>query len=108
MTEADILAIRNDLTEIVISVVAVSFGLIAAYTGSLNYQEVFAKAQELSVTEMAVTGWPLITAICICAAGASTRCSSTIETSSVVLVIICEDLQAPGTRPWNAACCSVL
>ena len=41
-------------------------GLIAAYTGSLNYQEVFAKAQELSVTEMAVTGWPLLTAICIC------------------------------------------
>ena len=41
-------------------------GLIVAYTGSLNYAEVFAQAQELSVTEMAVTGWPLITAICIC------------------------------------------
>lgn len=41
-------------------------GLIVAYTGSLNYQEVFARAQELSVTEMAVTGWPLLTAICIC------------------------------------------
>ncbi|ATE60280.1 NADH-quinone oxidoreductase subunit L [Thauera sinica] len=41
-------------------------GLIAAYAGSLDYAEVFAKAQELSVTEMAVTGWPLITAICIC------------------------------------------
>jgi len=41
-------------------------GLIVAYTGSLNYAEVFAKAQELSVTEMAYTGWPLLTAICIC------------------------------------------
>ncbi|QDF96619.1 NADH-quinone oxidoreductase subunit L [Azoarcus sp. DD4] len=41
-------------------------GLIVAYTGSLNYAEVFAKAQELSVMEMAVTGWPLLTAICIC------------------------------------------
>ncbi|WP_297366031.1 NADH-quinone oxidoreductase subunit L, partial [Thauera sp.] len=41
-------------------------GLIAAHTGSLDYVEVFAKAQELSVTEMVVTGWPLLTAICIC------------------------------------------
>ena len=41
-------------------------GLIAAYAGSLNYAEVFGKAQELAATEMAVTGWPLITAICIC------------------------------------------
>src|SRR5690606_12943062 len=41
-------------------------GLIAAHTGSLNYQEVFAQAQALSVTEMVVTGWPLLTAICIC------------------------------------------
>ncbi|ANQ84575.1 NADH-ubiquinone oxidoreductase subunit L [Azoarcus olearius] len=41
-------------------------GLIVAYTGSLNYQEVFAKAQELSAMDMAVTGWPLLTAICIC------------------------------------------
>jgi NADH-quinone oxidoreductase subunit L len=41
-------------------------GLIAAHTGSLDYVEVFAKAQELSVTEMLVTGWPLLTAICIC------------------------------------------
>ena len=41
-------------------------GLIAAYTGSLDYAEVFAKAKELSITEMAVTGWPLLTAICIC------------------------------------------
>ncbi|HMV91858.1 MAG TPA: NADH-quinone oxidoreductase subunit L [Thauera aminoaromatica] len=41
-------------------------GLVAAYAGSLDYAEVFAKARELSVTEMAVTGWPLLTAICIC------------------------------------------
>lgn len=41
-------------------------GLIAAYTGSLNYAEVFAKADALAAQEMAVTGWPLITAICIC------------------------------------------
>ncbi|ENO93514.1 proton-translocating NADH-quinone oxidoreductase subunit L [Thauera sp. 28] len=41
-------------------------GLIAAYTGSLNYAEVFAQADQLAATEMAGTGWPLITAICIC------------------------------------------
>ena len=41
-------------------------GLVASYAGSLDYAEVFAKARELSVTEMAVTGWPLLTAICIC------------------------------------------
>ncbi|NMG74761.1 NADH-quinone oxidoreductase subunit L [Aromatoleum diolicum] len=41
-------------------------GLIAAYTGSLNYSEVFAQGGALAAQEMAVTGWPLITAICIC------------------------------------------
>ncbi len=41
-------------------------GLIAAYAGSVNYAEVFAKAGELASQEMAVTGWSLITAICIC------------------------------------------
>ncbi|MFN3984328.1 MAG: NADH-quinone oxidoreductase subunit L [Rhodocyclaceae bacterium] len=41
-------------------------GLIAAYAGSLNYAEVFAKAESLAAMDMAVTGWPLITAICIC------------------------------------------
>ncbi len=41
-------------------------GLIAAYTGSLNYAEVFAQAESLAGQEMAVTGWSLITAICIC------------------------------------------
>ena len=41
-------------------------GLVAAYAGSLNYVEVFAQASDLATQEMAVTGWPLITAICIC------------------------------------------
>ena len=41
-------------------------GLIAAYAGSLNYAEVFSKAGELASQQMAVTGWSLITAICIC------------------------------------------
>lgn len=35
MTEADILTVRNDLTEIVISVVSVSFGMISAYIAGL-------------------------------------------------------------------------
>lgn len=35
MTEADILTVRNDLTEIVISVVSVSFAMIAAYVVGL-------------------------------------------------------------------------
>jgi NADH-quinone oxidoreductase subunit L len=41
-------------------------GLIAAYAGSLDYAEVFAKAGYLAGMEMPGTGWPLITAICIC------------------------------------------
>jgi len=40
-------------------------GLIAAYAGSLDYATVFAKAPELAAINEAVTGWPLITAICI-------------------------------------------
>ena len=40
-------------------------GLIAAHTGSLHYGEVFAQVSELVGVEMAVTGWNLITAICI-------------------------------------------
>lgn len=35
MTEADILTVRNDLTEIVISVVSVSFAMISAYIAGL-------------------------------------------------------------------------
>ncbi|KAF0165226.1 MAG: NADH-quinone oxidoreductase subunit L [Rhodocyclaceae bacterium] len=41
-------------------------GLIAAYAGSLDYAEVFAKRNELATLTEAVTGWPLITAVCIC------------------------------------------
>ena len=40
-------------------------GLVAAYAGSLDYAEVFGKAGELAATTETVTGWPLITAICI-------------------------------------------
>ncbi|MEW5782727.1 MAG: NADH-quinone oxidoreductase subunit L [Pseudomonadota bacterium] len=40
-------------------------GLIAAYAGSLDYATVFAKAKELAAMNESVTGWPLITAICI-------------------------------------------
>ncbi|HRP74739.1 MAG TPA: NADH-quinone oxidoreductase subunit L [Rhodocyclaceae bacterium] len=41
-------------------------GLIAAYAGSLDYAEVFARSGELASMDMPGTGWPLITAICIC------------------------------------------
>ena len=41
-------------------------GLIAAYAGSLDYATVFAKRNELAAITEAVTGWPLITAVCIC------------------------------------------
>jgi len=41
-------------------------GLIAAYAGSLDYATVFAKRNELAALTEAATGWPLITAICIC------------------------------------------
>jgi NADH-quinone oxidoreductase subunit L len=41
-------------------------GLIVAYTGSLNYTEVFAKSQELSTLVFPGTQWMLITPICIC------------------------------------------
>ncbi|MDD5324205.1 MAG: NADH-quinone oxidoreductase subunit L [Polaromonas sp.] len=40
--------------------------LIAAYTGTLNYGETFAKAGELSAVTFPGTGWMLITVICIC------------------------------------------
>ncbi len=40
-------------------------GLIAAYCGSLDYVQVFAQNQKLAGMTEAVTGWPLITAICI-------------------------------------------
>jgi NADH-quinone oxidoreductase subunit L len=41
-------------------------GLIAAYAGTLNYAEVFAKREELVAMTVAGTGWPLLTAVCIC------------------------------------------
>jgi NADH-quinone oxidoreductase subunit L len=40
-------------------------GLIAAYAGTLDYTETFAQAEKLASMNEAVTGWPLITAICI-------------------------------------------
>ncbi|MDP1613657.1 MAG: NADH-quinone oxidoreductase subunit L [Sulfuritalea sp.] len=40
--------------------------LVAAYAGSLDYAEVFAKRNELAAITEGVTGWPLITAVCIC------------------------------------------
>ena len=41
-------------------------GLIAAYAGSLDYAEVFAKREVLAGITETVIGWSLITAICIC------------------------------------------
>jgi NADH-quinone oxidoreductase subunit L len=40
--------------------------LIAAYAGSLNYGEVFAKGDALAKLALPGTGWQLITTICIC------------------------------------------
>jgi NADH-quinone oxidoreductase subunit L len=40
-------------------------GLVAAYAGTLNYAEVFAKAPLLVGMTVPETGWPLVTAICI-------------------------------------------
>jgi NADH-quinone oxidoreductase subunit L len=41
-------------------------GLIAAYAGTLNYTEAFAKAGELGSLSFAGTEWQLVTVICIC------------------------------------------
>jgi NADH-quinone oxidoreductase subunit L len=41
-------------------------GLIAAYAGTLNYTEAFAKAGELSALSFPGTEWMLVTVICIC------------------------------------------
>jgi len=41
-------------------------GLIAAYAGTLNYGEAFAKADDLAKMTMPGTGWMMITVICIC------------------------------------------
>ena len=41
-------------------------GLIAAYAGTLNYAEVFAKGDQLGGMQFPGTDWMLITVICIC------------------------------------------
>ncbi|MDZ7921307.1 NADH-quinone oxidoreductase subunit L [Rhodoferax sp.] len=41
-------------------------GLIVAYTGTLNYSEVFAKSGELAQLGFPGTEWMLVTVICIC------------------------------------------
>ena len=41
-------------------------GLIAAYAGTLNYGEAFAKGDELAKLTLPGTGWMLVTVICIC------------------------------------------
>lgn len=41
-------------------------GLLAAYTGTLNYAETFAKSAELSKLFLPGTDWMLTTVICIC------------------------------------------
>ncbi|MBN2690578.1 MAG: NADH-quinone oxidoreductase subunit L [Burkholderiaceae bacterium] len=40
-------------------------GLLAAYTGSLNYTEIFAKGPELALLHLPGTDWMLITVACI-------------------------------------------
>ncbi|GAB3474425.1 NADH-quinone oxidoreductase subunit L [Polaromonas eurypsychrophila] len=41
-------------------------GLLAAYAGTLNYTEVFAKSGEIAALNLPGTDWMLITVICIC------------------------------------------
>ena len=41
-------------------------GLLLAFTGTLNYNELFAKANELTALSLPKTDWSLITVICIC------------------------------------------
>jgi len=41
-------------------------GLIAAYAGSFDYAEIFAKKQELGALLLPGTDWMLITVICVC------------------------------------------
>jgi NADH-quinone oxidoreductase subunit L len=41
-------------------------GLIVAFTGSLNYAEVFGKSSELAKLSLPGTDWMLVTVICIC------------------------------------------
>ena len=41
-------------------------GLVAAYAGTLNYAEAFAKADEIAKLSFPGTDWMLITVICVC------------------------------------------
>ncbi|PKO62085.1 MAG: NADH-quinone oxidoreductase subunit L [Betaproteobacteria bacterium HGW-Betaproteobacteria-18] len=41
-------------------------GLLAAYTGTLNYSETFAQSAELAKLNLPGTDWMLVTVICIC------------------------------------------
>ena len=41
-------------------------GLLAAYTGTLNYSETFAKSAELATLTLPGTDWMLVTVACIC------------------------------------------
>ncbi|MDR0215779.1 MAG: NADH-quinone oxidoreductase subunit L [Comamonas sp.] len=41
-------------------------GLIASYTGTLNYSEIFAKLPEIQNTQLPGTGWMLVTVTAIC------------------------------------------
>jgi len=41
-------------------------GLLLAYTGTLNYTELFAKAGDLTALTLPKTDWSLVTVICIC------------------------------------------
>ncbi len=41
-------------------------GLIVAFTGSLNYAEIFGKSSELAKLSLPGTDWMLVTVICIC------------------------------------------
>ena len=41
-------------------------GLLAAYAGTLNYTEVFAKSGDIAALSLPGTDWMLITVICIC------------------------------------------
>jgi NADH-quinone oxidoreductase subunit L len=41
-------------------------GLLLAYAGSMHYQDVFAQREHLATLTVPATGWPLLTAACIC------------------------------------------
>ncbi|MCS0806968.1 NADH-quinone oxidoreductase subunit L [Massilia agilis] len=41
-------------------------GLLLAFAGSMNYQDVFAQREQLATLTVPGIGWPLLTAACIC------------------------------------------